>query len=97
MSGDETFVAGDNLYLIPPNSNPRMEALFAILSSDEKGEGICASMMPNGTWMTMVTSEQRLVPTLIKAAETMAKDTKMRLKLVKFTKREEIQNIGSWQ
>ena len=74
----------------PPNEAPITE-LYAVLSTDEHGDGICAVML-GGVAMPLVVSQERLVP-LRNYAARVAKRTNRKLKLVKFTAREELESI----
>lgn len=75
-----------------PNTNPRIETLYAILSADDKGEGIVAHSV-GGMMVTLMTSEERLVPALVKAAKQIESLTAKKMRLVKFTGREDLQEI----
>lgn len=78
----------------PPNTNPRITTLWAIVSVDATGEGICAANL-NGQWMTLCTSEERLVPMLVASARRISKESGKKLKLIKLTGREDVQDIGN--
>lgn len=74
----------------PPNTHEIFE-VWAVLSVDDNGEGICGADV-NGKWMALVTSEEHLaLNVLIPTARALAKSTGRKLKVVKFIAREEIE------
>ena len=76
----------------PPNEIKHIETVWAVVSLDEHGEGICGAMV-NGRWMSLTTASERLVPALLHIARDVAKMTGKKLKLIKMTMREDIQDI----
>lgn len=77
----------------PPNTIPHIETIWAVVSIDENGEGLCGAMIAPGMWTSLTTCEERLLPALLNAARVVAKSTGKKMKLVKFTTREEIRDI----
>lgn len=77
----------------PPNTNPRIDTLWAVISVDSTGEGVVAAQV-GGSWMTLTTSEERLMPMLRQVARDLASKTGKRLKLIKLTTREDVEDIG---
>jgi hypothetical protein len=77
----------------PPNTIERIETIWAVLSVDANGEGICGSRI-GGSWMTLTVSDEKLVEkVLMPIARKLSADTGKKLRLVKFTMREEIMEI----
>lgn len=71
-------------YHIPENEQ-MIDELFAVLSSDDKGEGIVSMMTPHGG-MPMIFGHERNLVMMRPLVERMAKDTGKKLIIVKFTK-----------
>ena len=70
-----------------------IETIWAVLSVDEHGEGICGAQI-HGRWMSLTTADEALLQkALIPAAREIANLTGKKLKLVKFTARQDIGNI----
>jgi hypothetical protein len=92
MSDETKYKAvGDTLYQIPPNTQFHIEALYAFLSQDEQGrEGVCAMIDPFGGSFPMVVARLDHVEQLKPIAAKMQKDVGRKIKLVKFTTREEL-------
>lgn len=80
----------------PGNTNPRIEALYAILSVDTGGEGVMGAMI-GGTFTALVVSEERHIPKIRAIAElTLGNVSRpLKLRLVKFTAREDIEEFGA--
>lgn len=79
----------------PGNTNPRTEALYAILSVDSGGEGVMGAMI-GGTFTALVVSEERHIPKIRAIAERFAgmAARPLKMRLVKFTGREDIEEFG---
>lgn len=77
----------------PANEAP-IPTLYAFLSIDETGEGICSMFMAN-KWWSMVTSKPSVVEKMKVAARSLARASGRPIKLVKFTGREEIETFGA--
>lgn len=73
-----------DIYHIPENEQ-MMDEIYAVLSIDEKGEGICSMMTPQGG-MPMIFGHARMLDKIKPAIEHMAKETGKKLRLVKFKK-----------
>lgn len=71
-------------YHIPENEQ-MIDELFAVLSSDDKGEGIVSMMTPQGG-MPMIFGHERNLTMIRPLVKRMAKDTGKKLLIVKFTK-----------
>jgi len=74
------------IYHMPENEQ-MMDEIYAVLSIDEKGEGICSMMTPAGA-LPMVFGHQKTLNMLRPIIIRMAKETGEKLRLVKFTKSE---------
>ena len=73
----------------PPNDGPITE-MYVFLSEDEHGDGIFGIQSSDGTWTPMVTSRAALAEEVKALAEAMAKLSGKTVKLIRFTKGEEI-------
>ncbi len=86
----------DPTVLKPPNTLPRIDALWAFVSVDEDGnEGLCAMSLPG--WpgpMPLIAADEARLRSLIPMAERLAAATKTRIRLIKLTTREELLAIG---
>ena len=63
--------------------------IYAYLSTDENGEGICGAMM-GGVWTPLVTSKRRIAEAMRPVARDLEQKSGKPVKLVKFSVREEI-------
>lgn len=78
---------------ISPELNyQKIDTIWTFLSEDEGGEGIVAQLI-NGAWMSFVTGEERVVKKLIPLAKNISMHSGKKVKLVKFTKREDLEVI----
>lgn len=75
-----------------PKNEQILNELYAVLSTDQRGEGIVSVMTPQGA-MPMVFGHKRMLIAARKAAELMVKDTKKKLIIVKYTKSEVLEEI----
>ena len=82
------------IYHTAPNEAPITE-LFAFLSIDETGEGICAAIMPNLGSTPMVTSKARVAEMMKEMATEITAKTGRPIKLVRFTRAEQVWATGS--
>jgi hypothetical protein len=72
----------------------KIESLWAYISEDEKGEGLCGFQDPNtGQWMPMICADEARLKALRPFAHQIAVVTKKKIKVVKFTQREDIDAI----
>lgn len=78
-------------YHIPENEQ-LLDNLFAVISKDETGEGICAMMTPSGG-MPMVFGHERMLEMTKKFAKQIAKETGKELRIVKYSKTEVLEVI----
>lgn len=71
----------------------KIETIHAFISVDEKGdEGVCGFMSGQG-WMPMVCADEARVNSLRQLAKKMSKETKMQIKLIRFSVREDLEII----
>ena len=75
-----------------PKNEQILNNLYVVLSTDERGEGIVSMMTPQGA-MPMVFGHERMLDGVRKAVKIMAKDTKKKLLIVKYTKSEVLEEI----
>ena len=66
-----------NFYHIPENEQP-LNSLYAVISSDEKGEGVVSMMTPQGA-MPLVFGHERNLEIVKPFVKQMAKETGKRL------------------
>ena len=79
--------------LTPPNTIDQIETIWAVVSHDETGEGLCGALI-DGRWTSLTVADERLVSSaLIPLARQVARMTGKSLRLVKFTTREDIKEI----
>jgi hypothetical protein len=74
------------------NYLPRIEHIWAFLSVDEGGEGV-VSMTTKFGHMPMVAADEMRVKQLRPIAQAVAAQTGVRIRLVKFTVREEVEEM----
>lgn len=80
------------IYHIPENEQ-KMDELYVVLSSDEKGEGIVSMTTPMGAF-PMVFGHEKMLHSAKSVALKMAKETGKKLLIVKYTQREIIEEIN---
>lgn len=82
------------VYLNHPNNILRIDQVFAFVSSDEKGEGIIGKtvqLMGQTVFMPFVCSDKARMESLKPLAKKMAKETGKKVKLIRLSIREEIE------
>lgn len=79
----------------PPNHIQRITAIWAAISADETGEGICA-VNSNGTWMPLLAADEKRLEWIVDQARTLAKMTGKRIKIIKLTSRVEVMEIPAF-
>lgn len=77
-----------------PKENKEIHTLWAYLAEDETGEGICGVAI-NGQHMPLVTSVERIANMMEATAWDIARRTNKKIRLVKFTTRENVREIKS--
>jgi uncharacterized Zn finger protein (UPF0148 family) len=94
----KNIVTGKTMFICPlcdfiggKNFN-KLNEMFAFVSVDQDGnEGVITMRGPNNMALPMVTSESSLVDKLKPKAKEIEKSIKMKVKLLKFTTRTEIE------
>ena len=81
-----------NFYHIPENEQV-MNEIYVVLSEDDKGEGICSMMTGQGA-MPMVFGHPRMIEKIRPVIQMMVRQTGKKLKLVKYTKSEVLEELG---
>lgn len=78
----------------------RLSTVHAFIAVDEEGEdGIIGMMMPNGQWMPFVAGDETRLKELKELAKIVAEKSKVQVKLVKFSNRENVEMLipgGEW-
>ena len=82
----------------PPNQVAKAEALYAIVSVDANGEGVCGVMTDMG-WVPMVFIRQDMIEPALAALRVAATATgrHQQLKVIKFSQREELKVVDTEQ
>lgn len=78
---------------IKPTRVPRIEHLWAALSANEHGEGVCCIIVGGISYPLLATDDVRL-KWITEHAETLAEATASEIRIVKFSQRTEVQKIG---
>jgi hypothetical protein len=76
-----------------PNPPRRIDEMWAFISSDATGEGVCAMTHTSGYWLPMICADMLRVESLMPVARALATQTNKKIKLIKLTVREEIMEI----
>lgn len=86
---------GDDAILIhsPSNHLSSIDSLWAFLSVDEGGEGVCAVPLDN-TMMPLIAADEARLASLRPLARSLSKMTRKVIRLVRFTERHEIEAIA---
>jgi len=77
----------------PPNQLLSIDAIWLYISSDETGEGVMGYTTPGGTLMPLMAADETRLKSITPIAQKIATLTKKKVKLVKFTMREEIEEF----
>lgn len=80
-----------DIYHIPENEQV-MDEIYAVLSVDENGEGICSMMAEQGG-MPMIFGHERMIEFVRPIINKMVRETGKTIKLVKYKKTEVIQEF----
>jgi hypothetical protein len=75
----------------PPNHLGRIDQIWAFLSVDDGGEGVCGLTVGGDAMLPMVAADKRIVETMIPHAVELATVSGKPVRLAKFTKREDMQ------
>jgi hypothetical protein len=78
-------------YHTPENEQP-MDEIYAVISKDESGEGICSMIGPMGS-MPLIFGHVKMISHIKGIMEQMAKDTGKTLKLCKYKRTEVLEEI----
>lgn len=71
-----------------------IDELFAFVSSDKMGEGLCAFLAPDSqTWMPMVAADAQRLDSLYDVAQDLADQSGCSIKVVRFSRRTQIRTI----
>jgi hypothetical protein len=85
----------DDPFLIQPkNTMPKIESIWAFVSVDPQdgNEGVCAFQI-GPQMMPMMAADPKRLEAITPLAESLALRTGMKIKLVRFTAREEIREL----
>jgi hypothetical protein len=79
----------------PKNSIVRIDKIWAWVSVDAKDgyEGVCAGFV-RGMWTPLIAADKARLKSMRILAEGIARESGMKLKLVEFSTRREIEEIG---
>jgi hypothetical protein len=80
--------------LTPANEQLRIDEVYLFVSIDETGEGVCAApLMGPDSLVPLIAADEARLKSLVPVARQLAKMTGGKIKLIKFTAREEIMEI----
>jgi hypothetical protein len=87
-------VTDDPLLIQPKNTMPRIDSIWAFVSVDPQdgNEGVCAFQIGQHM-MPMIAADPKRLKALTPLAESLALRTGMKIKLVRFTAREEVREL----
>jgi hypothetical protein len=78
----------------PPNQLLRIDEVYLFVSSDETGEGVCAApLLGPGTVVPLVAADKARMESLLPWARKLARASGKKIKLIKFTTRDELMEI----
>ena len=80
-----------NIYHIPENEQ-NLDNIYAVLSQDEKGQGIVSIMTPQGG-MPMVFGHERMLEKIKPIVKKMANETGKKILIVKYSKVEVLEEV----
>lgn len=75
-----------------PENTFRITAVWAAVSVDEGGEGLCAVNL-NGSWTPLIAADERRLEWVVDQARHLARMTGKRIKIIKLTSRIEVMDI----
>lgn len=78
----------------PDNPKHTIDSIYAFISEDENGEGVCAASNGTALIMPLIAADERRLELLKPIAQELARHTKKKIKLVKFSVREDLETIG---
>jgi hypothetical protein len=81
--------------LQPRNTMPRITEFWAALSVDsiDNNEGICAVQLSDGVWVPLLAADPARLPWIKEQAKLVKKKSGARIKIVKFSVREDIEEL----
>jgi hypothetical protein len=79
-----------------PGNTHRIDAIWAAISIDDGGEGLCA-MLLDGAWTPLIAGDERRLEWLVGQARVLAKATGKRIKIIKLTSRIEVGYSAIWR
>jgi len=87
-------ITGKNTEIYAPQ-NPRgqIDALYAALSADDAGEGLCAGPIGEFGVAPLVVAERRHLPVITDIARAVGRVSKKTIRIVRFTLREDLETI----
>lgn len=79
------------LFRQPKNTMPQIGSIWAVLSVDEAdgNEGVC-SIRVGDSWMPLIAADEKRLAIIRREGAALARVTGKKLRLVKFTAREEV-------
>jgi hypothetical protein len=78
-----------------PANTHRIDAIWAAVSFDDRGEGICAILL-DGAWTPLIAGDEARLEWLVAQARSLAKATGKRIKIIKLTGRIDIMEIAQF-
>lgn len=83
------------LFTQPKNTMPKIESIWAYVSvdADDGNEGVCAVTFGNGITIPLIAADPARLDSIRPLAMDLAAKTGMKIRLVRFTSREEIEEI----
>ena len=83
-----------DVIVIPPNTMPRINKIWAFLSVDDDGnEGVIAAPIPGFASVPLIAADEARLASLTPLAETLAKLTGRKIVLVEFATRTDVREI----
>jgi hypothetical protein len=76
-----------------PKTQLRIDEVFVFIAKDADGEGVPAFTLPDGMMLPMVCADKERVDSLRAMARRIARETKNKITLCRFSVREEIEVI----
>lgn len=79
---------------LPENTQRRIDTVWLFISCDENGEGVAAvPMLGPGSLVPLFAADEARLKSLIPIARYLARESGLRIKLIKLTERREIMEI----
>jgi hypothetical protein len=69
----------------------RIDNIWAFISSDESGEGVVAMFTQDIGWVPMIAADEARMISIKPIAQAIAKDQQKKIKLIRLTTREEVE------